>query len=247
MLKRYYQDKYCTIFHGDCREIIPQLKTIDMVVTSPPYNLKKKWWTPGTNGMHKAQSKKFAGDDWYPDDVPEKEYQSDQRAVLELLLSITRGVVCYNHKVRYAFKREGRAFHPMEWINGLPLWVELIWNKKAGMALNCGRPVVCEERIYVLGEPYVYNGRASDLSVLDITAPAQNNGHPCPFPLKLPTRLIHWFTEFEDTVLDPYMGVGTTLRAAKDLCRQAIGIEIDERYCEIAANALRQESLPLQT
>jgi DNA modification methylase len=66
--------------------------------------------------------------------------------------------------------------------------------------------------------------------------------HPNEKPLDLMARLIQPTT---GTILDPFMGSGTTLRAAKDLGRKAIGIEIEERYCEIAAERLAQEVLPL--
>lgn len=76
-----------------------------------------------------------------------------------------------------------------------------------------------------------------------MSPPTDVDGHPCPFPLELPKRCIAATTDLGDVVLDPFMGSGTTLRAAKDLGRKAIGIEIEERYCEIAAKRLAQEVL----
>jgi len=67
--------------------------------------------------------------------------------------------------------------------------------------------------------------------------------HPCPKPLSLMFELLTLFTDEGEPVLDPFMGSGTTLRAAKDLGRRAIGIEIEEKYCEIAAKRLSQEML----
>jgi site-specific DNA-methyltransferase (adenine-specific) len=68
-------------------------------------------------------------------------------------------------------------------------------------------------------------------------------GHPCPRPEPQIRHAITVLSEEKSLILDPFMGSGTTLRAAKDLGRKAIGIEIEERYCEIAANRLRQEVL----
>ena len=78
-------------------------------------------------------------------------------------------------------------------------------------------------------------------NVITTTEQAKKNGHPCPKPLRVWSVLMDRVSEQVDVVLDPFMGSGTTLRAAKNLCRQAIGIEIEERYCEIAAKRLEQE------
>ena len=69
--------------------------------------------------------------------------------------------------------------------------------------------------------------------------------HPTQKPIQLMARIMKDFVDETDTILDPFMGSGTTLRAAKDLGRKAIGIEIEEKYCEIAAKRLSQEVLPL--
>jgi site-specific DNA-methyltransferase (adenine-specific) len=70
--------------------------------------------------------------------------------------------------------------------------------------------------------------------------------HPTVKPVALLSRLVAWSSSHGELVLDPFMGSGTTLRAAKDLGRKAIGIEIEERYCEIAAKRMAQEVLPLE-
>lgn len=67
-------------------------------------------------------------------------------------------------------------------------------------------------------------------------------GHPCPFPIGLPARILD-SAQVNGPVLDPFMGSGTTLRAAKDAGLPAIGIDRSERYCEIAATRLAQGSL----
>ena len=80
-------------------------------------------------------------------------------------------------------------------------------------------------------------------TVLQSTEISQVNGHPCPKPDGWMRWLVKLVSLEGDRILDPFMGSGTTLRAAKDLGRRAIGIEIEEKYCEIAAKRLSQEVL----
>ena len=73
----------------------------------------------------------------------------------------------------------------------------------------------------------------------------RNRLHPNEKPLELVKKFIAWHSSPDDMILDPFMVSGTTLRAAKDLGRRAIGIELEEKYCEIAVNRLRQEVMKL--
>lgn len=104
----------------------------------------------------------------------------------------------------------------------------------------------CWQPILVYGkDPYLAsgNGRRPDLIYLNETS--RPNGHPCPKPIGFMKRLIDRVSLAKEICFDPLMGSGTTLVAAKQLNRKSIGIEIEEKYCEIAANRLRQEVFDL--
>lgn len=77
------------------------------------------------------------------------------------------------------------------------------------------------------------------------TQPGARPDHPCPRPLDAMKYLTMILSQVGDLILDPFMGSGTTLRAAKDLGRKAIGIEIEEKYCEVAAKRMAQMVMEL--
>lgn len=241
-VRPYYEQDGITIYHGDCQDLLPHLRG-DLTVTSPPYNLMRKWSGEGAGSIHAGGLYKKMTERWYDDEVPEEEYQALQGRILDLSLEAT-GCVCYNHKVRYQIRRLGRSLHPMQWIGNRLLWVEIVWDQGGGPALNCARPVPCDERIFVIGRPKSWHDNGHT-TVWRIPSARENNGHPCPFPKEIPSRCISMFTDPGAIVVDPFMGSGTTLRAAKDLGRRAIGIETEERYCEIAAERLSQGVLAL--
>ena len=124
-----------------------------------------------------------------------------------------------------------------------PDWI-LCWLNRAGAYRNpwgftCWQPILAYG-----SDPYLENRMGSRPDVIEHSESAAENGHPCPKPLGFWKRLLlRGSVKETDIVLDPMMGSGTTLRAAKDLGRRAIGIEIEEKYCEIAAKRLSQKVL----
>lgn len=127
-----------------------------------------------------------------------------------------------------------------------PDWT-LAWFTPAGIGSGswgfcCWQPVLAYGT-----DPYlaIGGGRRPDAFVM--TRASETNGHPCPKPIEVMRWLIARGTvAAREVVLDPFMGSGSTLRAAKDLGRRVIGIETSERYCEIARRRMAQEVLPLE-
>jgi len=223
-----------TLYHGDCLEILPTLDRVDAVVTSPPYNLVKEWTSGGPNSNQKALETRLGN--WYADNRPEDEYQAEQKRVVAMCIDRCRGSVYYNHKVRYALKRRGCIYHPLDWLREFPIQREIIWDR-AGATGNNHSYIPADERIYVIGKPVTWNYSPGLTTVWRIS-PSPNVGHVCSFPLELVDKCIGPSTKEGDTVLDPYMGSGTTGIACAKLSRKFIGIEIEREYFDIACERI---------
>ena len=124
-----------------------------------------------------------------------------------------------------------------------PKWI-LAWTYTGGANIspwgfNCWQPII------VYGaDPYLRDRMGARSDVIVDNIPAKDWGHPCPKPQSFISKLINRVSTREsDTILDPFLGSGTTAVAAKQLCRNFIGIEISEKYCKIAEERLRQEIL----
>lgn len=237
-MRPYYEDDAVTIYHGDCREVLPTLSDVGMFLTSPPYNLNGDG-----NDSGGAYFKNLAdGYATYADNMPHPEYVAWQQEILRLAWSTLAadGAIYYNHKPRVGGER---VRLPLELIpDEIPLRQIITWDRGSGFNRQFTYYVPRYEWVLLLAKPAF---RTTTRSVDDVWCiPFETGGeHPAPFPLRLATTAIN--STKASLIVDPFMGSGTTLRAAKDLGRKAIGIEVDERYCEIAAKRMAQEVLAL--
>lgn len=219
--KPYYQDDACTIYHGDCREILPHLPKVDLVLTDPPYGINLK----GKSTKHTEKD----GKGYLSFDDSELNYEKYILPILILLISsFSRLVITPGNKNERKLpepNNKGVIFYPSG--AGMNPW---------GFG--------CHQSIFYYGkDPFLAKGLGSRPDGFLTTEAAEKNGHPCPKPLGTMKWLVNRASFEGETILDPFMGSGTTLRAAKDLGRKAIGIELEEKYCEIAVKRLRQEVL----
>lgn len=233
-MRPYYQDDHVTLYHGRCEDVLPGLSDVGMVLTSPPYNL----------GMQTSDGKTWGalagGYADHDDDMPHGEYVAWQREVLTLCWAALAGdgAIYYQHK---PLARGNEVRLPLELNPGLPLRQIVVWDRGSGFCRNATHYTPAAEWVMVFAKPaFRLAGRNCPDDVWRIP-PESGSDHPAPFPLKLATTAIG--STKADMIVDPFAGSGTTLRAAKDLGRKAIGIELSERYCEIAANRLGQEVL----
>ena len=255
MTSPYYTDDHVTIYHGDCMDLLPDTFGYDLVVTSPPYNLAgAPWphlghWKAGDTAGGKTKWRSGADASGgvvyaeHEDSMPHDQYVAWQHEVLSALWRglLSNGAIFYNHKPRVVGER---CWTPLELIPpGLVLRQIITWSRAGGVNYSPTAYVPTYEWIMVLAKPDFRLKSKGASGLGDVWRMPQESGteHPAPFPLALPANAIE--TCAPTLVLDPFMGSGTTLRAAKDAGVRAIGFEKSERYCEIAANRMAQEVL----
>ena len=212
----YYQDEHVTLYHGDCLEITDWLAA-DVLVTDPPYGVAYR-----AGGLHSDRGVR---------DAAEQSIAADEStAVRDSVLAM------WGHRPAVIFGawRQRLSQMPSH---------RLIWHKAGrhpGVSPHPWYPV--DEEIWLLGGGWVGAPTPTVLTTSEQRAlePARV-GHPTPKPLPLMETLISKCPP--GTVADPFAGSGSTLVAAKALGRKAIGVELEERYCEIAARRLAQDAL----
>ncbi|KKK53019.1 hypothetical protein LCGC14_3098990 [marine sediment metagenome] len=265
-MKTYYQDEWVTIYHGDCREIMPQLPKVDLIVTSPPYDNLREY------GRHA-----FSFDGlpillyrvltdgaccvWVVGDqvIDGSETGSSFRQALTFLdcgfrihdtMIFQKNNTSLPDNIRY-----GQEFEYMfVFSKGLPKTFNPIQDRKRrwfGSSKYTKKRKVSGEMVLSTRDPNRQSNKRGNIWLYDVgyNKGASDNRafqHPATFPEKLANDHIMSWSNPGDVILDPFLGSGTTAYCAKKLNRKCIGIEIEEKYCEIAAKRCSQGVMGLR-
>ena len=209
-MKPYFQDDAVQIYLGDCREILPSLPKVDLVLTDPPYGIADVWKGGVGHGWGKARQEQVLRNQW-------DSKQPSEELIAEVIdkapLSIIWGGNYFNlptSRCWLVYNKPERGFSLAE--------AELAWTNASNVIRVCD-------------------------------ANRSDNGRE--HPTQKPIYLMEWCLTLSwskdcNLILDPFMGSGTTLRAAKNLGRKAIGIEIEEKYCEIATRRMAQTVMNME-
>lgn len=226
---------------GDCLDVMRTLEaqSVDAVITSPPYNMGES-----SGGGFNSYEKLCGGYGDYDDARPYPEYMEWQK---QFLLECWRllsndGAIFYNHKPRIQNKL---LRTPLELVPDLPIRQIVIWDRKAGINYAPTHYCSTHEWIIIIAKPGFRLISKSASAAKDVWTFSQenNNPHPAPFPVELPMRILS--TVGAQTILDPFMGSGTTGVACVKLGRSFIGIEINPDYYAIAQRRIQEAQAQL--
>jgi len=221
---------------GDCIELMGKMPagSIDLIVTSPPYNLRNSTG----NGMKNGSGGKWPnarliqGYDTSEDAMPHEEYVKWQRDCLASMMRILRpdGAIFYNHKWRV---QGGLLQDRSDIVKDFPVRQIIIWKRKGGINFNAGYFLPTYEVIYLICKPdFKLAPKANAVGDVWEIQQADDNPHPAPYPVELAQRCIESSTG--RIVLDPFMGSGSTAIAAEICGKDWIGLEISKDYCKVA-------------
>jgi site-specific DNA-methyltransferase (adenine-specific) len=237
--KPFYKSGGVTIYHGDCRSILPALPSgsVDLIWTDPPYgnNNQNGDLADRLNRVRGAKSRPIANDG-----------RKEMMRLVDFMLDEAARVLKKMGAVCVCSSGGGGAGGPLfAWlanrmdVDGLNFFHSVIWDKK-----NPGLGWRYRRRHEMVMVSHREDGRLAwadpDVAVANIIACSAPHirSHPNQKPEELVEQFITLHTRPGDLVLDPFMGSGTTLVVAKRLFRKAIGIELDRNYCRIAVSRL---------
>jgi site-specific DNA-methyltransferase (adenine-specific) len=231
-MKPYYDDGQCAIYHGDCAELWPyvvQAEPMDVVITDPPYGVNLTTKTSDyRQSEHFDNGESLRASKVYQDD-PDHVRSVLSSVVPPLLAHVGRGLIFTGTRMLWAYPEPsavGCVYTP----NGAG---------RCSWGFQCMHPV-----LFYGKDPILADGNGSRPNSFRTEQPNKEViDHPCPKPLSGMVWAVSRASRMGETVIDPFMGSGTTLVAAKRMGRRAFGIEIEERYCEIAAERLSQGTL----
>jgi site-specific DNA-methyltransferase (adenine-specific) len=261
---RYYEDDQALILHGDIREgLPPDLDgSVSCLVTSPPYNVDIDYdghddLLPWGEYRELAEATCRSG---------HAVMHEGARVWVNVVPIVpTAPIGAGTHSGRSLNSRTSLLLLWAQAIEaaGFGLWDFVAWDRNGGndtawgswespagpnLRGNWESIIVGYRDVWARSTPEDFKGWRDTVgnwtpltsNVWKIRPAARGDGHPVPFPTELPSRCIRLSTWPGEVVLDPFMGSGTTLIAARDLGRKAIGVEKSERYCELAAQRLSQ-------
>ena len=205
-MKPYYQDEWVKIYHGDCREILPTLEKVDLVLTDFPY---------GNNTAYGV-------------------YDDTEDNLILLIRDTMPLIIGGASRALITCGVANIGLYPK------PEWI-LSWITPAGSGSGKGG-FCCWQPILAYGkDPYLQAGKGRRPDIFIKTELSADSEHPCSKPIDIWRMiLLRGSISTDDIILDPFLGSGTTLRACLDTNRKCIGIEIEEKYCEIAAKRCSQ-------
>lgn len=224
-MEPYYQDSFATIYHGDCREVLQTLsKQADIIIADPPFSVPVKY--QNAKGEHPRS---------YGDLLVMEPFFSDAFKAMKIASKLDAHVyVCCDAESYPIFHKCGYAIWPQSQM--------LVWYKPTGRR---GRGWLNAYELLIhfrsAGTKYADGFRQNVFGIMPVRT--LDRQHPAEKPGSLVRHLSDAVVKDVAMMIDPFMGSGTTLRDAKDRGWKAIGIEIEEKYCEIAAKRLSQEVL----
>lgn len=246
------------LIEADCRDVFHGVGMVDAVITSPPYNLgttsvggfpasKTGHYAPNAGMQARGGQGKWRrasdanglahGYGLHNDAMPHADYVAWQQEIISLCWDrlSANGAIFYNHKPRVL---DGLLVTPFAYLPDLPVRQVVIWARAGGINFSPSFYCPTHEWVVVIAKPdfRLRDKAASGAGDVWYIPQEANTGHPAPFPLALPTRIIETVTS--ETILDPFMGSGTTGVAAVRLGRRFVGIEREPRWFDMACQRI---------